>query len=378
MISNNYDDSKSNLGPFDGWIFNDKAKKHTSVSNISNNDKTVASTHMNSEYGALQIQDRYVINAKYPKRSQLNHSNTHHQGYSLINQWYSDNSSINISGLPNANSSAIVIWSPTNNQAIDINELINRRVSAQDRDTTPDRNVLKLLNSNSSWRSISNGQNTKSKTHENKNKGLRKKKMKLRNLINHNLYNHKKGKYPKLGDIGLGLFNGKRKKSHLNSSKHQNSEYIDIQNNLSGIQNKENINSSNVNNSKSLNSQIKPKKSLSRIKSNYFHQNIGPDIKTSSSNANLRKTSTRKRRNVNSSANLKNKTKNITSSAYYTHRDKEGSKRGIDNAKMLTEIAENRYKRSECSNEIAKKQWESTKVSHRNKLKNSKIEWVKK
>lgn len=158
---------------------------------------------MNSEYGALQIQDRYVINAKYPKRSQLNNSNTQNQGYSLINQWYSHNSSINTSGLPNTNRSAIVVWSPTNNRAVDINDLVNRRVSAQERDTTPERNLLQLLNSNSSWRSISNGLISKNKSHDNKNKGLQKKKMKLRNLINHNLYNNKNRKCPKLRDIGM-------------------------------------------------------------------------------------------------------------------------------------------------------------------------------
>lgn len=73
------------------------------------------------------------------------------------------------------------------------------------------------------------------------------------------------------------------------------------------------MNSSNVNpNSKPLNPRGKVKKSLSRIKSNYFYQHLGAEIKASASNANLRKTSTRKRRNVNSSANLKSKTKNIT------------------------------------------------------------------
>jgi hypothetical protein len=120
----------------------------------------------------------------------------------------------------------------------------------------------------------------------------------------------------------------------------------------------------------------KPKKSLSRIKSNYFHQNVGPEIKPSASNANLRKTSTRKRRNVNSSATLKSKTKNITSTVYYTHRDKEVSKRGVNNSKILTEISENRYPKTDQAHNIAKKHCESTKVSHRNQLKNTNADCV--
>lgn len=73
---------------------------------------------MNSEYGALQIQDKYTPqygpNSKLPKRNTLNQSNT--QGYSVVNQCYSDNSSMNISSLPNQNNSAVVVTSPSNSK----------------------------------------------------------------------------------------------------------------------------------------------------------------------------------------------------------------------------------------------------------------------
>lgn len=337
--------NKTNLGPFDGWMFNEKPIKHPSWTNISQNDKTATSTNMNSEYGALQIQDKYTPqygpNYKFPKRNTLNQSNT--QGYSVVNQCYSDNSSMNISSLPNQNNSAVVVTSPSNSKVAWISDIVSRRASAHRRDNTPERNVLKLLNTNSSSTSVSNGKTSKSK--EAKNKGLQKKKMKLRNLINNNLYNTKNGKYPKFADIGINFLQGKKKKHELNTSKHQNSEYIDIQTNFSWAQNKENMNSSNVNpNSKPLNPRGKVKKSLSRIKSNYFYQHLGAEIKASASNANLRKTSTRKRRNVNSSANLKSKTKNITNNWYYTHRDREISKRGVEDSKIMAEITETRYK----------------------------------
>lgn len=272
--------------------------------------------------------------------------------------------------MPNANSSAIVVCSPSNHaQKECINEIVTSRTSIN-RDNTPERGVLKLLNSNSSQHSATKNNNSKSKHKSNSNKGLAQKKMKLRNLINNNLYNGKKGgKMPKFEQIGMSLLNGKRKKSHLNSSKHQNSEYVDIHSNLSCLQNKENINSTNLNSSKANNMHGKAKKSLSRIKSNYFNQNLGTGGKN-----NLRKTSSRKRRNVNSSATLKNKTKNITSTVYYTHRDKEMSKRGMSNSKILTEITENRSNKADQVSNIAKKNCESTKVSHRSHLKNSNIE----
>lgn len=82
-----HNDSKSNLGPFEGCMFNQKGSKgQNSVSHISTNDKTATSTHMNSEYGALQIQEKYVMNSKFPKRGQLNvSSGPQNQGYSDIN-----------------------------------------------------------------------------------------------------------------------------------------------------------------------------------------------------------------------------------------------------------------------------------------------------
>jgi hypothetical protein len=140
---------------------------------------------------------------------------------------------MNVSAMPDNNNSAIVVCSPSNATHNEhINEAMTHRASTTRCDNTPERNVVKLLHTNSSSQSIS--KNSKSKNRDGKSKGLQKKKMKLRNLINNNLYNTKKGsKMPKLGEIGMSLLHGKRKKSQLNISKHQNSEYIDIQNNLS-------------------------------------------------------------------------------------------------------------------------------------------------
>jgi len=75
---------------------------------------------------------------------------------------------------------------------------------------------------------------------ESKNKGINKKKMKLKNIMNANCIqnNTKKVKQAKFGDIGMHLINNKRKKSYFNNSKHQNSEYIEIMNDISGIHNK--------------------------------------------------------------------------------------------------------------------------------------------
>ena len=129
---------------------------------------------------------------------------------------------------------------------------------------------------------------------------------------------------------------------------------MDLQNNMSCFNNKENINTNvNTTTSKSLATHGKSKKSLSRIKSNYFYQNLGTEIRTCTSNSNLRKQQSRKRRNGNSSTNLKNKNKGNNQN-YYTHRDKEVSKRGVNSKKILTDITENRYKKIDNANSFSK------------------------
>lgn len=50
--------------------------------------------------------------------------------------------------------------------------------------------------------------------------------------------NMRKVKHPKFSDIGMNFMNNKRKKSHFNVSKHQNSEYIELTDNISSINNK--------------------------------------------------------------------------------------------------------------------------------------------
>lgn len=79
--------------------------------------------------------------------------------------------------------------------------------------------MLKLLHSNSSCRSVSNKNRVKCRE------------------AKHIQNQPRKGKNAKFGDIGMSLLNNKRKKSLLNSSKHQNSEYVEM-NNMSSLQNK--------------------------------------------------------------------------------------------------------------------------------------------
>lgn len=64
--------------------------------------------------------------------------------------------------------------------------------------------------------------------------------MKLKNLMSTNATrnNKPKIKHTKFADLGVSLLNNKRKRSYFNSSKHQNSEYIEINDKISAIQNK--------------------------------------------------------------------------------------------------------------------------------------------
>lgn len=79
--------------------------------NINCNDKTNASTHLNSEYGALQMNDKRN-RRKFPYKNQANQSKLQNRDNSVINHLLSENSSMNISTMPqNKNNSAILIWS---------------------------------------------------------------------------------------------------------------------------------------------------------------------------------------------------------------------------------------------------------------------------
>lgn len=72
------------------------------------NDKTVASTHMASEYGALQSDK--LKRHKLMYKNQASEGILLNQGYSVLKPCYSDTSTMNISELPiNKNNSAIVI-----------------------------------------------------------------------------------------------------------------------------------------------------------------------------------------------------------------------------------------------------------------------------
>ena len=74
------------------------------------NDRTDASTHLNSEYGALQMNDKRN-RRKFPYKNQTNQNKVQNRDSSIINQLLSENSSMNISTMPqNKNNSAIVIW----------------------------------------------------------------------------------------------------------------------------------------------------------------------------------------------------------------------------------------------------------------------------
>lgn len=209
---------------------------------------------------------------------------------------------------------------------------------------------MKLLNSNSSWRSVSNGHKARSKNRDSKSKGLQKKRMKLKNLMSTNAIRPqvRKVKHPKFGDIGMNLWN--KKKSYINTDHNENSHMIDINNNLSYLRDNkgtlivylhlENINSNiNLTTTKSLMSQAKSKKSLSRIKSNNFSKNINTDMRTWASNYNLRKQSARKRRSGNSTATNSKLHNKSVSKSYYTHRATETSKRA-SNAQILADITD--------------------------------------
>jgi len=101
----------------------------------------------------------------------------------------------------------------------------------------------------------------------------------------------------------------------------------------------------NTSTSKPKNNITKAKKSLVRIKSNHFYQKLGNEMKSFASNNSQAKKSERKRRNGNcSTSNLRSQNRNANKS-YYTHRDKELSKRSTN--KMLSEINEERCPRTE-------------------------------
>lgn len=58
----------------------------------------------------------------------------------------------------------------------------------------------------------------------------------------------------------------------------------------------------------------------------------------------------------------------ISCHSYYTTRDKEVSRRGVNNSNILAEIPEARYKKNETACEGSKRHCESTKVSDKKHL----------
>ena len=100
---------------------------------------------------------------------------------------------------------------------------------------------------------------------------------------------------------------------------------------------------------------------MSRIKSNHFYQNLGTDARTCASNSNLRKSS-RKRRMGNSSNTGRSQNRNSNKN-YYTQGDKDIYKKGTNSYKVLADITDNRYKKSNNKISSSRKHWESTKAS---------------
>ena len=115
------------------------------------NDKTCASSHINSEYGMNPDQNHNRGNfIKHPsiKNKKVNE-------YDLLNPCYSDSQQMN--NIPmNKNNSAIVICSNEGeDKSGEISKLSTSRNNLKNglshkRDNTPKRNVSKLLHSNSS------------------------------------------------------------------------------------------------------------------------------------------------------------------------------------------------------------------------------------
>lgn len=66
--------------------------------------------------------------------------------------------------------------------------------------------------------------------------------MKLKNLMNTNALKNgpRKVKPAKFAELGINLLNNKRKHSYFKAAKHQNSEYIEITENMTSVNNKGN------------------------------------------------------------------------------------------------------------------------------------------
>ena len=78
------------------------------------------------------------------------------------------------------------------------------------------------------------------KPRESKSKGMHKKKMKLKDLVNTKAMRNdtRRVKHPKFGEIDVNFQTSKRNKSFLNFSKHQSSEYIEVVHPDATVQNK--------------------------------------------------------------------------------------------------------------------------------------------
>lgn len=213
---------------------NDEGIIREEYTQLDCNDKTCASSHINSEYGMNHDQKHNRGNfIKHPsiKTKKVNE-------YDLLNPCYSDSQPL--SKMPmNKNNSAIVICS---NDEEDKSESISKLSTSRNnfknglshkRDNTPKRNVSKLLHSNSSCRSVSNGRKMRSK--KDQRSKISKKKMKLKNIMESDtVKNHyRKLKQPKFADIGMNLLT--KKKGQINTNQNQNSELIELTNDISGI-----------------------------------------------------------------------------------------------------------------------------------------------
>ena len=94
------------------------------------NDRTETSTHLNSEYGALQMHDSRN-RRKFPYKNQTNQSKMQNRNSSILNHLLSENSSMNISALPWNNNSAIMIWNNKEEQLInqDLQQIESSRLN---------------------------------------------------------------------------------------------------------------------------------------------------------------------------------------------------------------------------------------------------------
>jgi hypothetical protein len=130
---------------------------------VNCNDKTCTSTHINSEYGMHQDQNNQNMNrGNFIKHPSIKNKKVN--DYDLLNPCYSDSQPM--AALPiNKNNSAIVICSnDSENHGEETNRVNTSRTGfSQKRDQTPKRNVMRLLNCNSSWKSVSNSRKSKVK-----------------------------------------------------------------------------------------------------------------------------------------------------------------------------------------------------------------------